>query len=198
MTEEQLAELLNQYEPAQPRVDRPGITKKLTLNAQTRIELARNSVPIISEDTHEPTRLSPVAFAMLGVALSVLFVSAISAHWWKGNNSEQALSRTLRHEEDTRTDDLPSVSIHPASPEFTAEDKSRADSLEAELSAALADLQPPITTTLASSIRASESLWMILEGEGLDSNNSTINYQSIVNLYPDSPAAQRSRSLLHD
>lgn len=171
MDETEFQSLLQRAEPVEPAVDRSAIIDVLvaeTHGDQPRLNIERQalrSLPPMSG------RRRTLAVCTMSLAIAAVVAATV---WHRTPINPSSASQMLAEYRQTQAESA---------------------ALEATLQQLIAAPDPILPASTTAEIRASESLWLLLQA---DTSNQRTQAQTIVTLYANTPAASRCRQMFPD
>ncbi|MCR9199880.1 MAG: hypothetical protein NXI04_14690 [Planctomycetaceae bacterium] len=172
MDETEFQSLLQRAEPVKPAVDRSAIVDALTTaphGHRPRLNIERQSayrpLPRLSG------RRKTLAVCTMSLAIAAVMLATI---WQQAPISRTSAEQMLAEYRQTQAE---------------------SEALKATLQQLIATSEPILPASATAEIRASESLWLLLQA---DTSDQRTQAQTIVTLYANTPAASRCRQMFPD
>lgn len=172
MDESEFQSLLQRAEPAEPGVDRSAIVDALTAaphEHQPRLNIERQS------GHRSPPGRSGRRKTLAVCTMSLAIAAVVSATVWQQTPISQTSAEQMLAE--------------------YRQTQAESEALEATLQQLIATSDPILPAGTTAEIRASESLWLLLQADTADQRTQA---QTIVTLYANTPAASRCRQMFPD
>ncbi|MCA9129002.1 MAG: hypothetical protein KDB22_18070 [Planctomycetales bacterium] len=185
MNENKLKELLQANVPPAPQIDRAALVRRLATAGRSNreVQIVRLTGRIQRIKIATATILGASAFAAsIGICIGLL-----RTYEPQRTSTPYARTESVQTQSFVQNEAAESIAHESLASEVHLQQ------LEDELRFGLASLQNPDTSAQwATEIRASESLWMLVDVSQVDTSPAA---KSILALYPQTPAAKRCKSL---